>query len=99
MVSREHSSGVWVTDIHFYNYLADVFDPELYPRAKFVSEFGFQSFPSWVLYRNYTSAEDWSRDSKMSAHRYESRRARAVLKTFSTPYLAGALTGHSNLPT
>lgn len=57
------------TDIHFYNYLADVFNPDLYPRAKFVSEFGFQSFPSWTIYHKYTSQPDWNRDSKMSDHR------------------------------
>eukprot|EP00884_Botryococcus_braunii_P007790 jgi/Botrbrau1/17011/Bobra.49_2s0069.1 len=63
------SGSAHAGDIHFYNYLADVFNPDLYPRAKFVSEFGFQSFPSWTVYRKYTSEEDWNRDSKMSDHR------------------------------
>lgn len=34
-------------DVHFYTYSEDVFDPEIYPRAKFVSEWGFMSLPSF----------------------------------------------------
>ncbi|XP_065350336.1 beta-mannosidase [Cloeon dipterum] len=37
-------------DIHFYIYLSDGWDPAIYPRTRFASEFGFQSFPSmWAL--------------------------------------------------
>lgn len=34
-------------DVHFYDYTSDAFDPATYPPAKFVSEFGFMSFPSF----------------------------------------------------
>ena len=40
-----------------------------YPRAKFVSEFGFQSFPSWVVYENATEPQDWDYTSPMTAFR------------------------------
>ncbi|DAZ98649.1 TPA: hypothetical protein N0F65_000844, partial [Lagenidium giganteum] len=33
-------------DVHFYNYTGDCQDPNMYPRGRFVSEFGFQSAPS-----------------------------------------------------
>ena len=33
-------------DIHFYNYDKDTLNEAKYPRARFVSEFGFQSYPS-----------------------------------------------------
>ena len=35
-------------DLHFYDYAADAFDPGTYPPAKFVSEFGFMSLPSFA---------------------------------------------------
>jgi beta-mannosidase len=33
-------------DLHYYNYIADCADVSIYPRARFISEFGFQSYPS-----------------------------------------------------
>ncbi|KAK9829297.1 hypothetical protein WJX72_005014 [[Myrmecia] bisecta] len=56
-------------DLHFYNYGDDCMDGRIYPRAKFVSEYGFQSHPSWSVYARVTSPEDWSRDSNMSSFR------------------------------
>ena len=44
-------------------------DPKIYPRAKFISEFGFQSWPSWQLYRQVTERADWSPHSDMSEFR------------------------------
>jgi beta-mannosidase len=32
--------------VHYYNYLSDGWDANIYPRTRFASEFGFQSFPS-----------------------------------------------------
>ena len=36
--------------MHYYNYDADCEDPSTYPKARFVSEHGFQSFPSARVY-------------------------------------------------
>ena len=44
-------------------------DPKIYPRAKFISEFGFQSWPSWPAYKKVTRPGDWSQYSHMSAFR------------------------------
>ena len=40
------SGSPFAGDVHYYNYSADPLDPATYPAARFVSEFGFQSFPS-----------------------------------------------------
>jgi beta-mannosidase len=56
-------------DVHFYTTKDDALNVTTYPRAKFVSEFGFQSFPSWSVYENYTIPEDWSYLSNMTAFR------------------------------
>lgn len=32
--------------VHFYNYISDGWDSNIFPRARFVSEYGFQSIPS-----------------------------------------------------
>ena len=55
--------------MHYYNYDADSFDPDTYPHGRFVSEFGFQSLPSWKLYKTVTQPHDWSWNSNMSEFR------------------------------
>jgi hypothetical protein len=35
-------------DNHVYDYASDAWDPATYPPAKFVSEFGFMSLPSFA---------------------------------------------------
>jgi len=50
-------------DIHYYNYLADCEDHTTYPRARFISEHGYQSFPSFLEYEPVLAEEDWSRNS------------------------------------
>lgn len=57
-------------DVHFYNYFGDEWDPNTYPRARFVSEYGFQSYPSFESMANVTNPEDWKYPlSNLAAHR------------------------------
>jgi beta-mannosidase len=56
-------------DVHFYNYKDDAMDPLTYPPAKFVSEFGYMSFPSFSAYQNVTEPQDWAIDSDMTNFR------------------------------
>ncbi|KAI8475070.1 MAG: glycoside hydrolase superfamily, partial [Monoraphidium minutum] len=58
-------------DVHYYNYAADCQDWRHYPRARFVSEYGWQSYPTWPTYRAATAAPDWSVASEM--HEYRQR--------------------------
>ncbi|KAL6763781.1 glycoside hydrolase superfamily [Haematococcus lacustris] len=46
-------------DVHYYNYWADCLDTGHYPTAKFVSEHGWQSAPSWHALKPYTQQQDW----------------------------------------
>ena len=62
------SAGSW-GDIHYYNYEADCEDASTYPLARFVSEHGFQSFPSMDVYDKVTDQIDWSRESRFSEFR------------------------------
>lgn len=56
-------------DIHYYNSKVNMFDADTYPRPRFVSEFGFQSWPSWPVYKQATALEDWSLHSNMTDFR------------------------------
>jgi beta-galactosidase/beta-glucuronidase len=56
-------------DVHFYDYESDPLDPAMYPRARFVSEFGFQSHPSFDAYAKVTAPDDWARDSEAVHYR------------------------------
>ncbi len=68
-------------DGHYYNYGGDCLDTRIYPRAKFVSEFGFQSFPSFLTAKQATAPQDWSYTSPMFNFR------RAALPVFLTSCL------------
>ncbi|KAL7982064.1 hypothetical protein Chor_001121 [Crotalus horridus] len=56
-------------DTHYYNYLNDCWDWTLYPRARFASEYGFQSWPSFSTLVQVSVEEDWSYKSNFSLHR------------------------------
>ena len=67
--TKRHASAGSRGDIHYYNYQADCEDPSTYPLARFVSEHGFQAFPSMDVYEGVTSPGDWSRDAPFGAFR------------------------------
>ena len=47
-VKRWNESGAYeYGDLHYYNYADDCEDWTTYPTARFISEHGFQSFPSF----------------------------------------------------
>ncbi|XP_068087653.1 beta-mannosidase [Hyperolius riggenbachi] len=56
-------------DTHYYNYSADCWDWQLYPRPRFASEYGFQSWPSFSTIAQISSLEDWSYNSNFTDHR------------------------------
>uniref|UniRef100_A0A6Q2XDM2 Beta-mannosidase n=1 Tax=Esox lucius TaxID=8010 RepID=A0A6Q2XDM2_ESOLU len=56
-------------DTHYYNYTHDCWDWTALPRARFASEYGFQSWPSFSTLRKVSKPEDWSYGSTFSHHR------------------------------
>uniref|UniRef100_A0A1A8CE61 Beta-mannosidase n=1 Tax=Nothobranchius kadleci TaxID=1051664 RepID=A0A1A8CE61_NOTKA len=56
-------------DVHFYSYTSDCWDWKTFPRTRFASEYGFQSWPSFSTLEPVSVEEDWSYDSKFSSHR------------------------------
>ena len=46
-------------DLHYYNYNADNWDHRIYPNTRFASEYGFQSFPSFEVLKQYSEPLDW----------------------------------------
>ena len=56
-------------DTHWYVYDADCANVTQFPRARFVSEFGFQSFPSFLTWRTISDSSDWSFNSDLSLFR------------------------------
>jgi hypothetical protein len=46
-------------DVHFYDYFSNLLDPNSYPKAKFISEFGYMSLPSFDSYAKQSKREDW----------------------------------------
>ncbi|KJE94140.1 mannosidase [Capsaspora owczarzaki ATCC 30864] len=61
--------GTAYGDVHFYDYADDCQSVAIYPQARFVSEFGFQSFPSFQTWLAVTTSEDWSYDSALMQFR------------------------------
>ncbi|XP_071805929.1 beta-mannosidase-like isoform X2 [Asterias amurensis] len=56
-------------DVHYYNYNDDCWNTSIYPKPRFASEYGFQSWPSLETLRQVSKAGDWSMDSNFSMHR------------------------------
>lgn len=56
-------------DTHFYNYDHDCWDWKSFPRTRFTSEYGFQSWPSFSTLQPVSAEEDWSYSSDFSSHR------------------------------
>uniref|UniRef100_A0A3B1KAL9 Beta-mannosidase n=1 Tax=Astyanax mexicanus TaxID=7994 RepID=A0A3B1KAL9_ASTMX len=56
-------------DVHFYNYLADCWDWRTFPRTRFASEYGFQSWPSFSTLSKVSEPTDWDFNSSFSSHR------------------------------
>ncbi|XP_024858880.1 beta-mannosidase isoform X2 [Kryptolebias marmoratus] len=56
-------------DVHFYNYNMDCWDWRTFPRTRFASEYGFQSWPSFSTLEPVSIPEDWSYNSNFTSHR------------------------------
>nr|XP_019594486.1 PREDICTED: beta-mannosidase isoform X2 [Rhinolophus sinicus] len=56
-------------DIHFYDYISDCWDWNVFPKARFASEYGYQSWPSFSTLEKVSTKEDWSYKSRFSLHR------------------------------
>ncbi|XP_061843640.1 beta-mannosidase [Nerophis lumbriciformis] len=56
-------------DTHFYSYLHDCWHWPTFPRTRFASEYGFQSWPSFSTLQPVSVPEDWSYGSSFSLHR------------------------------
>ncbi|XP_028994914.1 beta-mannosidase isoform X2 [Betta splendens] len=56
-------------DTHFYSYVLDCWDWRTFPRTRFASEYGFQSWPSFSTLQPVSIADDWSYNSDFASHR------------------------------
>lgn len=56
-------------DTHFYNYTRDCWNWTEFPKTRFASEYGFQSWPSFSTLQKISLPEDWSYYSNFSKHR------------------------------
>jgi hypothetical protein len=58
-------------DVHYYNYDMDCWDLLSYPRPRFASEYGFQSFPSFQTLAPVSDGDlgDWNFNSSFMQHR------------------------------
>ena len=85
------SSSPYAGDVHFYDYKSDPLDPSTYPAARFVSEFGFQSYPSADVAAGAVGVDDRTdRDGPMWAWRQRHEGGNAEMeaqvgRTFRVP--------------
>lgn len=63
------SSNVSYGDIHRYDYVHYCTDVSYFPRPRFASEFGFQSYPSFNAMAKISTPSDWDNDSVFMKHR------------------------------
>jgi beta-galactosidase/beta-glucuronidase len=59
-------------DVHFYDYSSNLLDSKTYPPAKFISEFGYMSLPSFDSFAKQSKSEkeqDWAFSGKLMRSR------------------------------
>ncbi|XP_072031155.1 beta-mannosidase-like [Amphiura filiformis] len=56
-------------DVHYYNYGADCWDVSTFPKPRFASEYGYQSWASFETLAKVSEKSDWSYSSNFSEHR------------------------------
>jgi beta-mannosidase len=77
-------------DVHYYNYNDDCEDFNIFPKARFVSEFGFQTMPSFLSYKTVSEPSDWNVNSEFvqfrQRHEYGNDQMRAQIdRHFAIP--------------
>ena len=55
--------------VHFYDYYMDCWDVSGYPKPRFASEYGFQSYPSFETLAAVSVPGDWTYNSAFMDHR------------------------------
>jgi len=85
-------------DVHYYNYGCDCEDSDSYPAARFISEFGFQTMPSYLAYRPVTLPEDWFPNSPLLRYRQRhedgnEQMEEQILRHFHLPATCASTTG------
>ncbi|KAJ8947266.1 hypothetical protein NQ318_014162 [Aromia moschata] len=66
----EQPSSTFYGDVHYYNYVFDSFDSNIYPVPRFASEYGYQSLPSFESLLSVTdNASDIDINSDFMNHR------------------------------
>ena len=63
--SRDLSQG----DLHYYNYDVDCSVPSNFPQPRHLTEWGWQSYPSFISWQPVTAPEDWQLDSPLMQNR------------------------------
>ena len=56
-------------DVHYYNYTANCWDVDVFPKARFASEYGYQSYPSFEAIQNISIPEDLKWNSTLMFYR------------------------------
>ena len=65
--------------VHYYNYGADCWDLSTFPKPRFASEYGYQSWPSFETVSKISEESDWSYNSNFSEHRQHHLLGKLVL--------------------
>ena len=69
-------------DVHYYNYKGDCWDPSIFPKARFASEYGYQSYPSFLTMSEVGKGDDLTWDSSLMRHRQHHANGNAEIYKF-----------------
>ena len=75
-------------DVHFYDYSCNCEDPVSYPEARFISEFGFQTMPSFLTYKPVSVLPDWNASSPLMQYRQRHEDGNAQIEAQLTRHFA-----------
>ncbi|KAK2563424.1 Beta-mannosidase, partial [Acropora cervicornis] len=88
-IASKPNSVFW-GDVHFYDYKMDCWNLTGYPKPRFASEYGFQSYPSFETLAKVSLPEDWSYNSAFMNHRQHHGNGRYATHSLELYHIAMA---------
>ncbi|XP_057313763.1 beta-mannosidase-like [Hydractinia symbiolongicarpus] len=78
-------------DVHFYDYGNDCWNSSMFPNPRFASEYGYQSYPSFITMSQVATTDDLKWNSSLMFHRQHHANGNEEMENF--------IKLHYNLPT
>ena len=82
-------------DVHYYNYIDDCWDTSIFPKPRFASEYGYQSYPSQITLSKIASSDELTWGSFLMNYRQHHANGNKEIVNFIKQHYSLPHTNHS----